>query len=174
MYGPAAAAEHDESCEYPGIKCTGGKSPPHTICQITDSKCTCHAGESHKPECPGTNLCNLECNCDNAFSHTEECDTKEAKCTCGADNMHNTHALKVTDGTSSATPAVAGLIALLVQCARKVEDGPASANITKRRAIMELLCNFSTKDLRGTDSNAFWISISLPSSEIMRLNIFVM
>ena len=45
--------------------------------------------------------------------------------------MHNTHTLKVTDGTSSATPAVAGLIALLVQCARKVEDGLASANIMK-------------------------------------------
>ena len=58
--------------------------------------------------------------------------------------MHNTHALKVTDGTSSATPAVAGLIALLVQCARKGKDGHASANIMKQRAIMELLKEMSS------------------------------
>ena len=144
VYGPAAAAKHDESCEYPDIKCTCGISPPHTICQISDSECTCNAGRSHKPECPGTNLRNLVCNCDNAFLHTPECKAKEAECTCGADNMHNTHALIVTDGTSSATPTVAGLIALLVQCVRKVEDGLASSNIMKRRAIMELLKEMSS------------------------------
>ena len=60
-----------------------------------------------------------------------------------ADNI----ALTAADGTSSAAPAVAGLVSLLIQCTRKALFPPqpsASSHITKRRVIMKLLKDMSS------------------------------
>ena len=50
-----------------------------------------------------------------------------------------------SDGTSLATPAVAGLVALLIQCARKVH-GPAETRISDHTVIKYLLQEMSSHD----------------------------
>ena len=55
--------------------------------------------------------------------------------------------VNVDNGTSSAAAAVAGLVSLLIQCARETKLDPqesAHAHITKRRAIFTLLKEMST------------------------------
>jgi len=47
------------------------------------------------------------------------------------------------DGTSLATPAVAGLVALLIQCAREV-GGPAQSHISNHTVMKYLLQEMSS------------------------------
>ena len=64
---------------------------------------------THTPEC----LMNKQCTCRQSLNHTSECQVFQ--CTC---LTVNNQAVECASGTSYSTPAVAGLISLLIQLAK--------------------------------------------------------